>query len=107
MQNPKTLSAAHGDVQTAPNPPRLGEEILNVKDVCRGFNKSQGELLVLDDANVSRQHAAIERVGDVWYLADLGSTNGCYIEGQRVSRRAISDGDVIEITTHQIRCTLS
>jgi pSer/pThr/pTyr-binding forkhead associated (FHA) protein len=70
-----------------------------------GRSKSQADL-VLDDANVSRQHAAIERVGDVWYLADLGSTNGCYVDGQRVSRRPIADGDVIEITTHQIRCTL-
>ncbi|WP_224045109.1 ATP-binding cassette domain-containing protein, partial [Paraburkholderia unamae] len=59
MQNPKTLSAAHGDVQTAPNPPRLGAEILNVKDVCRGFNKSQGELLVLDDANLQLREGEI------------------------------------------------
>jgi hypothetical protein len=70
-----------------------------------GRSKSQADL-VLDDANVSRQHAAIERVGDAWFLADLGSTNGCYIDGQRISRRALTDGDVIEVTTHQIRCTL-
>ena len=70
-----------------------------------GRSKSQADL-VLDDANVSRQHAAIERVGDTWFLADLGSTNGCYVDGQRVSRRQLTDGDVIEITTHQVRCTL-
>ncbi|HLZ03005.1 MAG TPA: nitrate/sulfonate/bicarbonate ABC transporter ATP-binding protein [Bradyrhizobium sp.] len=40
-------------------PPRLGEEILRVKDVCRGFNKSQGELLVLDDANLSLREGEI------------------------------------------------
>jgi hypothetical protein len=70
-----------------------------------GRSKTQADL-VLDDPNVSRQHAAIERVGDSWFLADLGSTNGCYIGGQRVSRRQIVDGDVIEITTHQIQCAL-
>jgi hypothetical protein len=70
-----------------------------------GRSKSQADL-VLNDSNVSRQHAAIERVGDAWMLVDLGSTNGCFIDGQRVTRRAISDGDVIEITTHKIRCTL-
>jgi hypothetical protein len=70
-----------------------------------GRSKTQADL-VLDDPNVSRQHAAIERAGDAWFLADLGSTNGCYIGGQRVSRRQIVDGDVIEITTHQIRCAL-
>lgn len=70
-----------------------------------GRSKSQADL-VLDDANVSRQHAAIERDGDTWFVVDLGSTNGCYVEGQRVSRRPIADGDILEITTHQIRCTL-
>jgi pSer/pThr/pTyr-binding forkhead associated (FHA) protein len=70
-----------------------------------GRSKTQADL-VLEDPNVSRQHAAIERVGNEWVLADLGSTNGCYIDGQRVSRRTILDGDVIEITTHQVRCTV-
>ena len=70
-----------------------------------GRSKTQADL-VLEDPNVSRQHAAIERVGNDWVLVDLGSTNGCYIGGQRVSRRNIADGDVIEITTHQIHCTL-
>ena len=70
-----------------------------------GRSKTQADL-VLEDPNVSRQHAAIERVGNDWVLVDLGSTNGCYIDGQRVSRRNIADGDVIEITTHQVHCTL-
>ncbi len=46
-------------IQTPPMPPRLGEEILRVKDVCRGFNKTQGELLVLDDANLSLREGEI------------------------------------------------
>ena len=70
-----------------------------------GRSKTQADL-VLEDPNVSRQHAAIERAGDAWFLADLGSTNGCYIDGQRVTRRRITDGDVIEITVHLVRCTL-
>ncbi|WP_249043744.1 trypsin-like peptidase domain-containing protein, partial [Burkholderia territorii] len=38
---------------------RLGEEILRVEHVCRGFNKTQGELLVLDDANLSLREGEI------------------------------------------------
>ena len=37
--------------QTKPMPPRLGQEILRVDSVSRGFNKTQGELLVLEDVN--------------------------------------------------------
>src|SRR4051794_22401921 len=58
MQNPKAALTA-APIQTPPKPPRLGEEILRVKDVCRGFNKSQGELLVLDDVNLSLREGEI------------------------------------------------
>ena len=78
---------------------------VNKERFILGRSKTQADL-VLEDPNVSRQHAAIERAGSEWVLADLGSTNGCYIDGQRVSRRPIVDGDVIEITTHQVHCTL-
>ena len=60
----------------------------------------------IDDANVSRQHAAIERIGSIYYLVDLGSTNGVYVGDDRVTRRALVDGDTITITTHKITCRL-
>lgn len=71
-----------------------------------GRSKSQADLRV-DDSNVSRQHAAIERVNGVWYVVDLGSTNGVWVGGERVVRRALVDGDVIEITTHQLQIRLT
>lgn len=37
----------------------LGEEILCVNDVCRGFSKTQGDLLVLDDVNLSLREGEI------------------------------------------------
>lgn len=70
-----------------------------------GRSKTQADLR-LDDPNVSRQHAVIERVGAAWYIVDLGSTNGISIAGERVARRALTDADVITITTHKIHCTL-
>ncbi|MBX3234132.1 MAG: FHA domain-containing protein [Labilithrix sp.] len=70
-----------------------------------GRSKTQADLR-LDDPNVSRQHAAIERVGSAWYIVDLGSTNGVYVAGERITRRALADGDTIVITSHEIRCSL-
>src|SRR5579863_3700888 len=51
MQNSKDAVAAT-PVQAPAVSSSAGTEILNVKDVCRGFNKAQGELLVLDDVNL-------------------------------------------------------
>ena len=45
--------------QTKPMPPRLGQEILRVDSVSRGFNKTQGELLVLEDVNVTLREGEI------------------------------------------------
>lgn len=73
--------------------------------VVLGRSKQNADIF-LDDANVSRQHAAIERVGHAWYVVDLGSTNGVYVGGVRITRHRLIDGDVIEITTHQVVATL-
>jgi pSer/pThr/pTyr-binding forkhead associated (FHA) protein len=49
------------------------------------------------DAEVSRLHATLERVGDEWTFVDDGrSHNGSYIDGERVhGRTRLRDGDAI------------
>ncbi|HEY1116193.1 MAG TPA: DUF3662 and FHA domain-containing protein [Acidimicrobiales bacterium] len=50
-------------------------------------------VLVLEDPNVSRQHAEIRPAGTGFVLADLGSTNGSKVNGIKVSERVLEDGD--------------
>ena len=60
--------------------------------------------LKLDDTNVSRRHARIEldKDGKV-HIVDLGSTNGTRLNGMRVNKAALNDGDQIEIGITRIR----
>ncbi len=51
----------------------------------------------IHDAGVSRQHARIEWVAGRHEVVDLGSANGTWINGQRVSRRALADGDLLQL----------
>jgi pSer/pThr/pTyr-binding forkhead associated (FHA) protein len=53
------------------------------------------------DAEVSRAHALLERVGDAWTIVDDGlSRNGTYVEGERIrGRRRLQDGDVVAVGT--------
>src|SRR5262249_39130026 len=42
-------------------------------------------------------HAVIERALGGWAVRDLGSKNGVTVNGERISQRALGDGDWIEI----------
>jgi pSer/pThr/pTyr-binding forkhead associated (FHA) protein len=53
--------------------------------------------LHLDDSTVSREHAAVVRRGDRWWVLDLGSTNGTRVNGQTAAEQPLADGDTIEL----------
>ena len=45
--------------------------------------------LVLDDPSVSRVHAELRFEGDFWRLLDLGSKNGCFVDGMAAREQAL------------------
>ncbi len=49
------------------------------------------------DGQLSRAHAAIERRAEGVYLLDLGSLNGCLVNGDRVRDRRLYGGEVIRL----------
>jgi predicted Zn finger-like uncharacterized protein len=54
----------------------------------------------LDDPESSRQHAALEIVGDVAILRDLGSTNGTWIELERIEQQQVGNQQEFRIGSH-------
>jgi hypothetical protein len=59
--------------------------------------------IVLDDPNVSRQHAEIRPRGGSWVLTDLGSTNGSTVNGRRIDGpEVLKPGDELEFGTSQM-----
>ena len=65
----------------------------------------QSSDLTLKDPNVSRQHAMIEFQNGVYFMVDMGSTNGVEYNGQRIARKQIAEGDTFRICDHDIRFT--
>ncbi|MEX1177360.1 MAG: DUF3662 and FHA domain-containing protein [Nitriliruptor sp.] len=53
--------------------------------------------MTLQDTTVSREHAALVRRGDAWWVVDLGSTNGTKVNGRRAAEHEVSTGDRIEL----------
>jgi pSer/pThr/pTyr-binding forkhead associated (FHA) protein len=58
--------------------------------------------IVLDHPSVSSHHACVFMDGDRYIVEDLQSTNGTFVNGGRVSRRTLRDGDVLKIGTRTI-----
>jgi hypothetical protein len=55
-----------------------------------------------DNTNVSRRHAEIRPEGDGFVLIDLGSTNGTMVNGARISRHRLLDGDHITFGSTEV-----
>ncbi|MEU0398198.1 FHA domain-containing protein [Streptomyces sp. NPDC006208] len=56
----------------------------------------QGDL-VIDDARVSWRHATISWGGRSWVIEDHGSTNGTYVQGQRIHQLEIGPGSAVHL----------
>lgn len=57
----------------------------------------------LDHDGVSRLHAALIRDPyDRWWIHDLGSTNGTYVNGSAVMQRLLNPGDTIQIGPYRL-----
>lgn len=72
--------------QTVP----LNEEVTTIGSVA-------GNTVVLSDPAVSRKHLGIRRVGGKYELADLGSTNGVYVNGHRMGKKMLVSGDIMRV----------
>jgi hypothetical protein len=49
------------------------------------------------EPTVSRRHAALERVEGGWLLSDRASTHGTFVNGRRVERAILADGDRVAL----------
>ncbi len=53
--------------------------------------------IFLDDVTVSRKHAEIKRTDGDFFLQDLGSLNGSFVNRRRIDSGPLSNGDEIQI----------
>lgn len=69
-------------------PHELAEELITV-------GRGPDNAILIDHPSVSGRHAQLQRVGDIYRLKDLDSTNGTQVNGQRVNETALRFGDRI------------
>jgi diguanylate cyclase (GGDEF)-like protein len=89
-------------VQLYPPGPNLGRRF-----TLNGPEHVVGRLPELDvsveEDGVSRQHARLRKLGDHWSLEDLGSTNGSFVNDERITHKSLRDGDMLRFGTAILR----
>lgn len=76
---------------------------VNIKGSLTTIGRSEANSLVLESDRVSRAHAVIEWDGDHYSLIDAGSRNGTFVNGTRVQRQTLRNGDTISIGDCEMR----
>lgn len=103
-QATRIMSAGEGSIQSAAiarptaqlrvfYPNQQSETLLLNKDVTVG--RDLGNEVIIEDNRLSRKHARLEFKYGQFLLFDLKSTNGTFVNGQRISQIVLSPGDRI------------
>jgi pSer/pThr/pTyr-binding forkhead associated (FHA) protein len=80
-------------VQRGPN---AGSKFLIDKDVTTTGRHPESDIF-LDDVTVSRRHAEFRRKDGRFFIHDVGSLNGTYVNRQRVEETELATGDELQI----------
>ncbi len=76
--------------------PNAGSTFLLASEVTTAGRNPDSDVF-LDDVTVSRRHAEVRRRDDGWYVHDLGSLNGTYVNRERVDVTKLASGDEVQI----------
>jgi len=83
----------------------LGEKLLGKFSLTKGelsVGRNPGNDILIENVGVSRRHATIRWAGGQALVEDLGSANGTYVNGQKVARQILQDGDEILVLKHRL-----
>src|SRR5215813_10969636 len=80
---------------------KLEDTVISMNDGPVLIGRQAGATLKIANASVSRRHAIIEKEGDRFIIADLGSRNGTFVNDVPVRRRELQHGDRVRIGESQ------
>jgi hypothetical protein len=66
------------------------------------IGRSPDNDIFLDDVTVSRQHAVLIHRGDEFFIEDLGSLNGTYVNRKRIESARLEGGDEVQVGKYRL-----
>ena len=78
---------------------RIGDHALRL-------GRSPDNDVILRDPATSGHHARVELRGDQFWIVDLGSTNGTYVNGEAIQEKQLTSGDRVTIGQNSVHFTI-
>lgn len=83
------------------------EKIINITSRVVSIGRSSKNDIPLKDRNSSRRHCNVLKVGDTWFAVDCDSQNGTFVNGEKIKKKELEDGDKITIGSVDILFVLT
>jgi len=69
------------------------------------FGREKGDIII-DDHEISSTHCQIQNINDVYHIFDMNSTNGTFINKERIVKSRLTPGDIITLGQSSFRFQL-
>lgn len=93
----QVAEAGPAGVPVASAPPPVRDSIPVSAASTMRIGRTPDNDIVIPDVLASRHHAQVTQTGGALVIEDLRSSNGTFVNGRRISRQQLSDGDVVTI----------
>lgn len=74
-----------------------GPQPIPVESTTVTIGRGLGNDIILEDTRVSRHHAQLRYKSRRFWITDLNSTNGTFVNDARINETALRDGDVVSL----------
>ena len=78
------------------------ERVYSISSRVVTLGRSSKNDIVIKDANASRKHCNVLRVGDAWFVVDCDSQNGTYVNDEKIKKKELEEGDKINVGSTEI-----
>lgn len=99
------------DLLNSQSPLKANFVVLAGQDIGKNFPIQKSEFSIgrgescdicINDEDVSRNHARVTVLASAIVLEDLGSTNGTLVNGEKIQRHILNDGDRVQVGNHTV-----
>jgi len=82
-----------------------GKEMVKLRRDATILGRDKADI-VIQDAEVSATHCQIQNISDAYHIFDMNSSNGTFVNGVRIVKAKLQEGDVVRIGQTQFRFAL-